>query len=132
MVEPSAAVVVQLHDGSDVVLRDDACGADVGLVDALWIGWHVRRAVNLDFLAGLREDAVGHVRSGDEEIEIELALEALADDVHVQEPEEATAEAEAQRLRSLGLVEEGSVVELELFERIAQLRVVVRLGRIET
>jgi hypothetical protein len=33
-----------------------------------------------------------------------MSLEALAHDVHVQESEEAAAEAEAQRLARLGLV----------------------------
>ena len=37
------------------------------------------------------------------ELEVVLALEALADDVHVQQAEEAAAEAEAERVGGLGL-----------------------------
>ena len=80
-------------------------------------------------LSGLH--AVGDVRRGDEQVEVELALEPLADDLHVQEPEEAAAEAEAERLRRLGLVEERGVVQLQLLERVAQLGVVVGVGREE-
>ena len=69
--------------------------------------------------------AVGDVRRGDEEVEVELALEPLADDLHVQQAEEAAAEAEAERLRGLRLVEERGVVELQPLERVAQLGVVV-------
>jgi hypothetical protein len=61
--------------------------------------------VHLDLVAGLRQDAVatfGAVTSRS----VELALESLTDDLHVQEPEEATAESEAECLRVLGLVEE--------------------------
>ena len=46
-------------------------------------------------------------------------------------PEEAAAEAEAQRLRHLGLVVQRRVVQLELVERVAQRLVLVRLDRIE-
>ena len=76
-------------------------------------------------------DAVGDVRRGHEQVEVELALEPLADDLHVQQAEEAAAEAEAERLRGLGLVEERAVVQLQPLERVAQLRVVVRVGREE-
>ena len=62
--------------------------------------------MHLDLLARLREDAVGDGGRGDEQVEVELALEALADDLHVEEAEEAAAEAEAERLRGLGLVHE--------------------------
>ena len=51
-------------------------------------------------------DPVGDVRRGDEQVEVELALEPLAHDLHVQQAEEAAAEAEAERLRRLRLVEE--------------------------
>ena len=49
-------------------------------------------------LAVALEHAVRDVRSGDEQVEVELALEPLADDLHVQQAEEAAAEAEAERL----------------------------------
>ncbi len=68
---------------------------------------------------------------GHEQIEVELALEPLAHDLHVQEAEEAAAEAEAERLRRLRLVEERGVVELELLERVAELGVLVAVGREE-
>ena len=66
-----------------------------------------------------------------EQVEVELALEPLLDDLHVQEPEEAAAEAEAERGRGLRLVEEGRVVEPQLLERVAQLRVLVGVHRVE-
>ena len=49
-------------------------------------------------LAGRREHPIGDVGRGDEQVEVELALEALAHDLHVQEAEEAAAEPEAERL----------------------------------
>jgi len=40
--------------------------------------------------------AVGHARSGGDQREVELALQALAHDLHVQEAEEPAAEADAR------------------------------------
>ncbi len=74
-------------------------------------------------------DAVGDVRRGHDQVEVELALEPLAHDLHVQQAEEAAAEAEAERLRRLGLVEERGVVQLQPLERVAELRVLVRVRR---
>ena len=49
----------------------------------------------------------------------------------MQQAEEAAAKAEAERLADLGLVAQRRVVELELLERVAQLVVLARLGRVE-
>jgi hypothetical protein len=121
----------ELHHRADVVLRDDHLGADVRLLHLLGIARHVRRVVHLDPVAVLLLHRVGDVRRGHEQIEVELPLEPLADDLHVQEPEEAAAEAEPECLRRLGLVEQRRVVELELLEGVAELGVVVRVGREE-
>ena len=49
-------------------------------------------------------DAVLDARRGGDQGEAELALEALLDDLHVQQAEEAAAEPEAERARRLGRV----------------------------
>ena len=66
-----------------------------------------------------------------DEVHVVFALEPLLHDVHVQEAQEAAAEAEAQRLRDLRLVVQRCVVQLQLVERVAQRFVLVRLDRIE-
>ena len=70
-------------------------------------------------------DVVLHRRRGGDEVEVELALEPLLDDLHVEQAQEAAAEAEAEGDRALGLVGDGRVVEVELLERVAQQRVVL-------
>ena len=77
-------------------------------------------------------DLVDDRRRRRDQVHVVLALEPLLHDVHVQEAEEAAAEAEAQRLRDFGLVVQRRVVELELFERVAQRLVLVRLDGIES
>ena len=66
-----------------------------------------------------------------DQVHVVLALEPLLHDVHVQQAEEAAAEAEAQRLRHLRLVVQRRVVQLQLVERVAQRLVLVRLDRVE-
>jgi hypothetical protein len=51
---------------------------------------------------------VAHGRRGLDDLQTVLAFEALLDDVHVQQPEEPAAEAEAQRLGVHGLVGEAA------------------------
>ena len=69
-------------------------------------------------------------RRGDQ-LEVVLALETFAHDVHVQQPQKAAAKAEAQRLAGLGLPRQGGVVQGELLERVTQLAELVALGREE-
>ena len=70
---------------------------------------HLARVVDLDHLARRRcarrysTDGAVAMR-----LEVELALEPLADDLHVQQPEEAAAEAEAERAGRLRLVGEAA------------------------
>ena len=79
--------------------------------------------------------AVGRVRvvldarRGREQLEIELALETLLDDLHVQQAEEPDAEAESECVTGLRLVDERRVVELELVQRVAKVGVLVAVDR---
>ena len=131
MIEAPAPLRAELHHRADVVLGDDHLRTDVRLLHLLRVAGHVSGVVHLDPVAVLLLHLVGDVRRGHQQVEVELPLEPLADDLHVQEPEEAAAEAEPERLRRLRLVEERRVVELQLLERVAQLGVVVRVGREE-
>jgi hypothetical protein len=82
-------------------------------------------------LAVLHHHAVDDVRRGRDQVQAELALQALPDDVQVQQPEETDAEAEAERGGRLGLVDQRGVVELELLQGVAELRVVGAVERVE-
>ena len=72
-----------------------------------------------------------HVRRRRDERQVVLTLEPLADDLHVQQAEEAAAEAEPERARGLRLERERRVVEAQLLERLAQVGVLVAVDRIE-
>ena len=57
-----------------------------------------------------------------DQVEVVVALEPLLHDLHVQQAQEAAAEAEPERDRRLRLEVQRRVVELELLERVAQVR----------
>src|SRR3546814_10776602 len=74
-------------------------------------------------LPGVGRDGVRHGWCRGDEVEPELAFEALRDDLQVEEPEETGPEAETQSDGGLGFVLQGGVGELELGERLAQVGV---------
>ncbi len=107
--------------------RDDGFAnlGDLALVrDLGWVLHHDHLAIGL-------EDLVDHTRRGRDQVLVEFALQPLLHDLHVQQAQEAAAKAEAQRLAYFGFVVQGRVVELELFQRIAQRVVLVGLRRVQ-
>ena len=127
-----APALAELHDRADEV-----CGAEDRrphhrLADLGDLALGVLAGVgHLVLGAVLHRDLVHHVGRGRDQVEVELALEPLPDDLHVQQAEEATAEAEAECSGRLGLVGQRGVVELQLVERVAQRRVVVTVDRVQ-
>ena len=70
-----------------------------------------------------------HARRGGDQVNIELALEPLLHDFHVQQAEKSAAETEAQRDGIFRLVEKGGVIELQFAERVAQQFVIAGVHR---
>ena len=100
--------------------RTSSMRAGSGMSDGLWtveLGAVGERDLELDR------------RHRRHQVEVVLALQPLAHDVHVQQAEEAAAEAEAERVGGLRLPGQRGVVERQLLERVAQVRVVVGVDR---
>src|SRR3990172_9437021 len=95
-------------------------------------GRELGRVVDLGGLPLGRHHPVADRRGGGDQGQPELALEPLLDDLHVEQPQEAASEAEAQRDRGLRLEAEGGVVEPELLQRIPQRLVLGVLQRVES
>ena len=114
-------------DVAHVLLRQQDVALGDGLAHLLDVvdGGHLGRAVDVDGGAIVQLDLVDHGRRSGDEIQIVFTLQTLLDDLHVQHPEEAAAEAEAQRRGALRFVEQGGVVEGELLQRIAEGLVVI-------
>ena len=101
---------------------------------SVWIrpaSGQLRRAVDLVNLAVGGGDPVQHARGRRDQVLVELPLEPLLHDLHVEQAEKAAPEPEAERGRRLRLVEERGVVQPQLLERVAQLGILVPLDRVE-
>ena len=78
------------------------------------------------------EHLINNVRCGSNQAQIIFALQALLDNVHMQQAQKAAAEAKAQRGRCLRLKYQRSIVQLQLFQSITQVIVIGILYRIQT
>ena len=83
-------------------------------------------------LAAAQHDLVLTGGGRSNQLQVEFTLEALLHDFHVQEAEEAAAEAEAKGGRRLRLKGEARVVEVQLLKRLTQGWVVFAAQRIES
>ena len=77
-------------------------------------------------------DVVDNGRRGHDESEVVLALEAFLYDIHVEETEEAAAEAKAKCDGGLRLEDECGIIELQLLKRLAEVVVVLAVLGIES
>ena len=87
--------------------------------------------MNFELLAADGRDFVRDVRRRLHEVDIGILLQPLLHDFHVQQAEEAAAEAEAERVARFGLEFEAGIVDRELVERFAELLEVLAVGRIQ-
>ena len=94
----AAALLAKLHDVADVFRRRQDAGADERLLALQNFGGVgvIQRGIDLNGLAARLRDAVDDVRRGRDEVEVVFALQALHDDLHVQQAQKAAAEAEAE------------------------------------
>ena len=130
----AALAQAERHDVADVVRSRDDRSADVRFLDVVDLHrvGHTGGVVHLDQRVVLVVDIVTHVRHRGDHIHVELAIETLLHDFHVQQSEETAAETEAQGHRRFGLEGERGVVELELFERSAEQFEVFRFDGVDT
>ena len=122
------------ENSADVFFVGENGGEDDGLFDLgdlAGIG-PARRIVDFDHCAVGLVDLVADAGRGGDELEIEFAFEALLNDFHVEQAEEAAAEAEAEGDGTFGLEEEGRIVQAKFFERFAQSRVLVGIDGVES
>ena len=121
----AAQILAQRHDVADKLLRRDDRHVHERLLRQL-DGGGVRvfvRIVDHDDGAVRLRDAVDDGGQGGDEVEIKLALQPLLDDLHMQHTQKTASEAKTQRNRRLRLERQRRVVELQLFQRVAQVGV---------
>src|SRR5215472_4654136 len=122
----SALLLGELVDLAHELRGHENGAAYVGLLDALDLvgGWQLRGILHLGGLPLRAHHPEAHRRRGDDEGEVELALQPLLHDFQVEHAQKAAAKAVAEGERGLWLVVEGGVVEAELLQSVAQALVV--------
>ena len=110
---------LSLTQGSSIASMSVGLGSSAGLSTA-----------TLPRPSGQDDVVLDRWRRGDQ-LEAELALEALLNDLHVQQAKEAAAEPEPERDGTLRLVGERGIVEMELLERLPQQRIVLAAERVD-
>ena len=129
----AALALAQLEDAADVVGRRQDRRRDDRLLDLPDAAGFRQFGGAVDFLhhAVGRGHAVQDAGRGRDQVLIELALEPLLDDFHVEQAQESAAKPETQRGRCFRFEEERGVVQAQLLERLTQLGVLRALHRIE-
>ena len=125
--------VSQRHHRAHIVLRHVQVHRHDGLanlLDLALIG-HLRRVFDHENFTVATHHLVDHAGRGGDEVLVKLTLQTLLHNFHVQQAQEAAAKTKAQRLRHLGFVMQRGIVELELFQRVAQLVVLAGFGRVQ-
>ena len=121
------------HDVADIVCAGDNRGADIGLLDTVYLGGigHSGGIVHLAQGAVLVKDVIAHVGHRGDDVHIELAVQTLLHNLHVEQAQKAAAETEAQGHGGFWLKGERCIVELQLFQAGAQLFEVLGLDGID-
>ena len=110
------------HDVAHIVRRRDDGHLGIGL-PGLQNGPGVRVVVGIvhvDHRAVGLGNLIDHRGQGGDEVQAELPLQPFLNDLHVEHPQKAAPEAEAQSHGGLRLEGQGGVVELELLQGVPQ------------
>ena len=130
----AAALLTHGHDVAHEVLRCDDGHLHIGLfgvLDSAGVGVVVG-------VIHLHQRAVGFIHMVDDggqrgdEVEIELTLEALLNNLHVEHAQEAAAETKAQGHGRFRLEGEGGVVQLQLFQCVTEVGVLAAVLGVDT
>ena len=110
-----AHILIGADDGNlDKRLLRNLNGRGVGIVVGVVHGHH--RAVGLG-------NVVDHRGQGGHKVQVKFPLQPLLNDLHMEHSQKAAAKTKAQRRGGFRLKGEGRIVQLELFQRIPQVRV---------
>ena len=127
------ALLAEVHDVAHIFRRGDDAGLDKGLLGVLDLSGVrvVQGCIDLHHGAVGLVDVVDDVGCRGDEIEVVLPFETLHDDLHVEQAQEAAAEAEAQGDGVLLGVGHGGVVQLQLLEGVPQVAVLGAVGGVD-
>ncbi len=127
------ALLAERHDRPDVLGRQH----DLRLHHRLLHVVDLRRIRQIGRIGEIDHIPVGlvnlvdHARRRRDQVKIILSLQPLLNHIQMEQTEKAAAESESQRLGRLRLILKRRVVQLEFLQRVAQIRVLRRLRRVD-
>ena len=129
----AAPLLAERDQHSHILLGRDERGDDHRLLDPLDLlnVRQFRRIVDHHDVAVVLGHTVYNRRRRGNEVELELALEPLLDDVHVQQAQKPASEAESQGKRCFRFIAERRIVQPQFLQRIAQIGVAVAVHRVD-
>ena len=83
-------------------------------------------------LISCKQYPVGDLGTGDDDIHFKLPPKSLFDDIEMEESEESASESISERRRGFVLDLKGRVVELEFFDTVLQLIVLIIIDRVDS
>src|SRR5208337_2437068 len=109
----AALLLHQLQNPANILFVAQDGRQDYGLLDSAYLTrvWPPRGIVHLDDAAIGQCDFVADAGSSRDQFQVELALQPLLDDLHVQQAQEAAAESEAECSRAFRFEEEAEIIE---------------------
>ena len=129
ILELAPALLAHGHDVAHIVLGTDDGHLDIrllGVLDGAGVGVVVG-VVHLHHGAIGFVDVVDDAGQRGHQVQVELPLQTLLDDLHVEHTQKAAPEAEAQGYGALRLEGQTGVVQLQLFQRVPQIRVLAAI-----
>ena len=130
----AAAILTELHEVTDIFFRrHDRRLNDrfLHVIDLRRIR-HIRRVIHTDDFTCGRVNLIDYRRRGRNEVEIELSFKSFLNNFIVKKSQETATETKSQSGRSLRFKRKCRVVELELFERVTEIRILRAIYWIES
>ena len=125
ILELAPAVLAHGHDIAHILVGGDDGDLHIGLLGVLDNGGVgiIMGVIHLDQGAVGLIHMINNGGEGGDQVQIELPLQPLLDDLHMEHTQKAAAEAEAQGHGAFRLEGQGGIVELELFQGVPEVRI---------
>ena len=129
----SAAFLTERHNIADELARCNNTDLHIGLMR---FSNHCRirivvRIVDIYNRAVCLHNFIDDGRERRNQVEIKLPFQALLNNLHMQHPQEAAAEAEPERCGTLGLKGQRRIIQLQFFKRVTQIGIAGTVQRVD-
>src|SRR4026207_248836 len=123
----------QLQDVADILVRaEHICLYDrlTNFLDHTWVR-QVSGVIDRQFFSARGDHLINDARTRGDDVHVVLATEPFLNDLHVKQPEKATAKSKSERDGAFRLIDKRRIVEAQLCDCRLQMLEVSRINRID-